>query len=133
MYLVNKEYWACIAEEPVVLRLFYYITHVLYTRSNGRKRIERRIKLIGNYLCQSSLSHPRRPPEYKRRDMSGIYHPTKDSPFANKMFLSDIFIERARSHSLCQRFTHFVMYNLPFTKYHLQATIRAQQIVHCEL
>ena len=104
--LVDEQYRRRLREETARLSLLNHIAHILHAARHSRQRVERRVQLVGNNLCQRRLAHPRRAPQDKRRDAPRVYHLPQHGTFAHQMLLPNVVVERARTHSFSQWFTH---------------------------
>ena len=99
MNLIYEKYRRSTIEETIALCLFNHFAHVFHTACHCTQRIERCLQFIGDNLCQSRFPHSRWSPQDKGRNAPCVYHLTQDSTRSDKMLLTNIFIERARTHS----------------------------------
>ena len=102
VYFVNKEDGAGSVEESGIACLVYDITHILHSARHGREGEERHIKRTGYDGGQCCLAHARRSPQDETGDPSARYHSAQNTIGANKMLLTDIILQCARTHSFRQ-------------------------------
>ena len=65
--------------------------------------MERCVELVGNDFGEGGLSHSRRSPEDEGRYPSAVNHVAEYGPFAYKVALADILVERGRSQAFSKR------------------------------
>ena len=94
------------SEKAAVPGPFNHLAHVFHPAGNGAQRIERRLQHVGDDVSQGGFSHARRPPQDERRNSASLNHLAQHRALSHQVTLPHIFVERARAHSFCQRFTH---------------------------
>ena len=103
VYFVDEEYGvASLTEESAALGLLYHLAHLLHSARHGAERIERHLERVCNDSSQRGLPHPGRSPQDERCNASRFNHATYHRPLAHEVALSDVVVERLRTHSLCQ-------------------------------
>ena len=106
MYFVHEEYGA-----PSVLTVFFRLLHdgtdFLDAAGHGGKVDEVRLRVSGDDTGQRGFSDARRPPENHGGDLIGLYEFAQHLPLAEKVFLSEKFIQRAWAQTGGQRLGGF--------------------------
>ena len=103
MYLVDEQDGIVLVEEMRGAGLVDDIPDVLHTTCHRAEREERDVLLPCNDARQRRLPYAWRSPKDETIDVTALHHSPKDSPRPHQVPLSNVIIERQRTHSLCQR------------------------------
>ena len=106
VYFVHEEHGAP-SVLPVLFGLLHDGAYFLDAAGDGGKIDEVRFRVSGDDAGQRGFAHARRPPEDHGGNLIGFYELAQHLALAEKMFLTEKFIQRARAQTGGQRLGGF--------------------------
>ena len=95
-----------LGKETIAACLVNNIAHILYARCHRTQCIKRSFQPVGYNLSQRGLPHSRRSPKDKRGDSACINHLAQYRSLTYQMLLSNIIVQRLRTHTFSQGLCH---------------------------